>query len=421
MFFRQYPFAFAVLTAAAITVAAFVDVRIQAQGIDRSEPRLFAGTSEALKLLELRCVQCHQGPTPRGGLDVTTRAKLLQGGELGSVVVPGEVAKSRLLRLVNHAEKPHMPQNGKKLSDGEIKLLTAWIDAGAPYDRALGVVGRKTDEWWSRRPIVKTPLPKLPEELQSLVRNPVDAFILAKLAEKGLKPSPPADRRALLRRVTFDLLGLPPTPAEVDAFLKDTAPNAYEKVVDRLLASPHYGERWARHWMDVVHFAETHGHDQDMPREHAWPYRDYLIASFNADKPFARFIEEQIAGDVLFPRDPQATVALGFLAAGPWDESSLRDIREDSIDRKAAQYLDRDDIVGTVGHAFLSTTVQCARCHNHKFDPISQKEYFGLQAVFAGVDRANRPYDVDPGVQARRQGLLQRNKLLESKNWIKAV
>ena len=199
----------------------------------------------------------------------------------------------------------------------------------------------------------------------------------------------------------------------MDAFLSGKAADAYEKVVDRLLASPHYGERWARHWMDVVHFAKRTP-DQDVPREHAWPYRDYLIASFNQDKPFARFVEEQIAGDILFPRDPQATVALGFLAACPWDESSLRDIREDSIDRKAGQYLDRDDMVGTVGHALLSTTVQCARCHNHKFDPISQKEYFGLQAVFAGVDRANRTYDIDPKVQARRQALLERKKILDS-------
>jgi hypothetical protein len=268
--------------------------------------------------------------------------------------------------------------------------------------------------WWSLQPVVKPAPPAVPPRLQSWVRNPIDAFILAKLQEKGLEPAPLADRRTLLRRITFDLIGLPPTPEEIDAFLADPDPGAYERVVARLLASPHYGERWARHWMDVIHFAETHGHDQDVPREHAWPYRDYLINSFNRDKPFARFIEEQIAGDVLFPDDPEAAVALGFLAAGPWDESSLRDIREDSIDRKAGQYLDRDDMVGTVGLALLSTTVQCARCHKHKFDPISQKEYYGLQAVFAGVDRANRAYDDDPQVGSRRRALLQRKKLLDA-------
>jgi hypothetical protein len=278
---------------------------------------------------------------------------------------------------------------------------------GGPGDAAAA-------RWWSLKPVVKPALPAVAPHLQPWLRNPIDAFIVAKLQEKGLEPSPEADRRTLIRRVTFDLTGLPPTPEAIDAFVVDTAVDAYEKVVGRLLASPHYGERWARHWMDVVHFAETHGHDQDVPREHAWPYRDYLIDSFNRDKPYGRFIEEQIAGDILFPGDAAATVALGFLAAGPWDESSLRDIREDSIDRKAGQYLDRDDMVGTVGLALLSTTVQCARCHKHKFDPISQKEYYGLQAVFAGIDRANRTYDVDPQVQARRRTLLQRQKLLDA-------
>jgi hypothetical protein len=268
--------------------------------------------------------------------------------------------------------------------------------------------------WWSLKPVVKpAPPPVADAKYRDWPRNPIDHFILAKLRQKGLEPSPAADRRTLLRRVSFDLIGLPPTPEELDLFLADASADAYEKVVDRLLASPRYGERWARHWMDVIHFAETHGHDQDVPREHAWPYRDYLIAAFNRDKPYRRFVEEQIAGDVLYPDDPAATVALGFLAAGPWDESSLRDIREDSIDRKAGQYLDRDDMVGTVGLALLSTTVQCARCHDHKFDPITQDEYFGLQAVFAGVDRANREYGTDPAVRARRTALTQRLAELE--------
>ena len=281
----------------------------------------------------------------------------------------------------------------------------AWPGAGGPAG--------KTEVWWSLRPVVKPPLPAVIAAQAAWARNPIDLFILAKLREKGLQPAPAAERPTLLRRVSFDLIGLPPTPEEIDAFVNDRAPNAYEKVVDRLLASPHYGERWARHWLDVIHFAETHGHDQDVPREHAWPYRDYLIRSLNADKPYARFVEEQIAGDILYPNDPQATVALGFLAAGPWDESSLRDIREDTIDRKAAQYLDRDDMVGTVGLAFLSTTIQCARCHDHKFDPVSQKEYYGLQAVFAGVDRADRPYEADSAVRARRMALLKRKAELQ--------
>src|SRR5205807_1716753 len=215
-----------------------------------------------------------------------------------------------------------------------------------------------------------------------------------------------------LRRVTFDLIGLPPTQAELEAFLREDSPAAYERVVERLLASPHYGERWARHWMDLVHYAETHGHDQDRPRPNAWPYRDYLIRSFNEDKPYARFIRAQLAGDVLFPDDPGAVVALGFLATGPWDESSLRDIRDDTIDRQIARYLDRDDIVTTVMSTFVSTTVHCARCHDHKFDPIPQQDYYALQAVFAATDKADRPYDPDPRVAKQRRELLQRQATL---------
>jgi hypothetical protein len=244
-------------------------------------------------------------------------------------------------------------------------------------------------------------------------RNPVDAFIRAKLREAGLPSAPAADRSILLRRVCFDLTGLPPTPEELHAFVADPSTNAYETVVERLLASPRHGERWARHWMDAAHFAETHGHDQDRIRTNAWPYRDYLINAFNSDKPYARFVQEQVAGDVLFPNDPQATVALGFVAAGPWDESSLRDIREDTLDRQIGRYLDRDDMVSTVMSVFTSTTVHCARCHDHKFDPIPTGDYYALQAVFAGVERANRVYDADPKVHQRRQTLMHRRRQLD--------
>jgi len=267
---------------------------------------------------------------------------------------------------------------------------------------------------WSLQPLRKPALPVVKDK--SWARTPIDRFILAKLEEKGLKPSPAADKRTLLRRIYFDLIGLPPTPQEMDAFLDDRSPAAYEKVVERLLSSPRYGERWARHWLDVVHYAETHGHDQDRIRTNAWPYRDYVITSFNQDKPYARFVEEQIAGDVLFPGDPQAVVAMGFLATGPWDESSLRDIRDDTIDRQVARYLDRDDIVTTVMNTFVSATVQCARCHNHKFDPISQEEYYGLQAVFAATDKADRLYDSDPEVRMLRQALSKQKDAIERKD-----
>jgi len=260
---------------------------------------------------------------------------------------------------------------------------------------------------WAYQPIPKDVQPPPPEPG---VRNPVDAFLRRRLAEVGGAPAPEADRRTLIRRLSFDLVGLAPEPEAVEAFVSDPSPDAYDRLVDRLLASPQYGERWARHWMDAVHFAETHGHDQDRIRTNAWPYRDYLIASFNQDKPYARFLEEQIAGDVLFPEDPAATVALGLLAAGPWDESSLRDIREDTLDRQIARYLDRDDMITTVMSVVTSTTVHCARCHDHKFDPVPQRDYYALQAVFSGVDRANRTYDTDPKIHQRRQQLRQRRR-----------
>jgi hypothetical protein len=256
---------------------------------------------------------------------------------------------------------------------------------------------------WAYLPLRPVTPPQSPAQPPG---HPVDAFIRARLAQAGWNPAPAADRRTLLRRVTFDLTGLPPTPEELTAFVEDADPHAYERVVDRLLASPRHGERWARHWLDTAHFAETHGHDQDRIRTNAWPYRDYLIRSFNQDVPYARFVQEQVAGDVLFPSDPQATVALGFIAAGPWDESSLRDIREDTLDRQIGRYLDRDDMVATVMTVFNSTTVHCARCHDHKFDPVSQRDYYALQAVFAGVERADRVFDADADVHRRRQGLL---------------
>jgi hypothetical protein len=264
---------------------------------------------------------------------------------------------------------------------------------------------------WAFLPLQRPTVPLTKDS--SWGRTTIDSFILAKLETEKLRPAPAADKRTLLRRVYFDLIGLPPSPQEMATFLADQAPLAYEAVVERLLNSPRYGERWARHWMDVAHFAETHGNDQDRIRTNAWPYRDYLIQSFNQDKPYPRFVQEQVAGDALFPDDPQATVAMGFLAAGPWDESSLRDIREDTLDRQIARYLDRDDIVTTVMQTFTSTTVQCARCHDHKFDPISQKEYYALQSVFAGVERANRTYDASPSVLHERRKLNALRKRVE--------
>jgi hypothetical protein len=291
---------------------------------------------------------------------------------------------------------------------------------------AFAVPSRADEKvWWSLRPIEKPTLPTMSADDAKWVRNPVDAFIIAKLRDKGLAPSPEADPRTLIRRLSFDLTGLPPTPEEIDGFLKAYAakPQAtYEALVDRLLASPHYGERWARHWLDVVHYGDTHGYDKDKPRPNAWPYRDYVIRAFNDDKPYARFVQEQIAGDVLFPGTADGIEALGFIAAGPWDFIGHAELPETKIDGKIARHLDRDDMVTNTMMTFASTTVQCAQCHNHKFDPITQEDYYALQAVFAALDRADRKYYRDPAVakhaaelESLKKTLLAMQKELDAK------
>lgn len=253
--------------------------------------------------------------------------------------------------------------------------------------------------WWSLRPLSPVQAPP--------GLHPVDHFLGEQRQVRGLSTGPLAEKAVLARRLYLDLTGIVPTPRELDLFVRDTRPDAYERLVDQLLASPRYGERMARHWLDVARYAETHGHDQDRVRPHAWRYRDWVIQAFNNDLGYGDFARAQIAADAFAQFGGRDIPALGFLAAGPWDESSLRDIREDSIDREQGRYLDRDDMVSAVGSAFLGLTVQCARCHDHKFDPISQEEYYSLQAVFAGVDKANRPFDEDPGLDKKRTSLAQ--------------
>ena len=271
----------------------------------------------------------------------------------------------------------------------------------------------RAETWWALQPLKKPAIPKEASKFSGWASNPIDRFIALKYLQHGFAPSLQADRVALIRRASFDLTGLPPSRLEVDVFLNDDSPNAYESLIEHLLGSPRYGERWARHWMDVVHYAETHGHDEDAIRENAWPYRDYLIESFNSDKPYARFVREQVAGDVLFQDQPSAVRAIGMLATGPWDESSQMGISDGTIDKKIAQYLDRDDMIATVMSTFVSTTVHCARCHDHKFDPVSMDDYYSLQAVFSGVDKVDRPYDLNVQVAKRREQLLDEKAKLD--------
>ena len=276
-------------------------------------------------------------------------------------------------------------------------LILAWA-----LTSSLSAADQKTAAPWSLEPLREVAPPPLDSVWG---RTPIDGFIFAKLREAGLPPSAEADRRTLVRRLSFDLHGLPPEPQEIDRFLADLAPGAWDRIVDRFLESPRYGERWGRHWLDVVHYGETHGYDKDKRRPNAWPYRDYLIRALNEDKSWGRMIEEQIAGDVLHPDDPDGIVALGFISAGPWDFVGHVELREGTVDKAITRSNDRDDMVAAVASSFLSLTVHCARCHDHKFDPITQDDYYGLQAVFAGVERADRPYDVDPAVHRRRRAL----------------
>ncbi|MBI1840260.1 MAG: DUF1553 domain-containing protein [Verrucomicrobia bacterium] len=267
---------------------------------------------------------------------------------------------------------------------------------------------------WSTQPLQRPPTPDLGQASSTTSAHPIDAFIRSTLASRHLSPSPEAGKRALIRRAFFDLTGLPPTPEEVESFVADPDERAYERMVDRLLASPRYGERWGRHWLDVVHFGETHGYDKDKPRPNAWPYRDYVIRALNEDKPYSRFVQEQIAGDALFPFTRDGVEALGFIAAGPWDFIGHEEVPESKIDGRVARHLDRDDMVANTMQTFVSLTVHCAQCHDHKFDPITQEDYYSLQAVFAAVDRTNKRYDQDPQVARRRQELEQTMKALAS-------
>ncbi|HIG84375.1 MAG TPA: DUF1553 domain-containing protein [Verrucomicrobia bacterium] len=262
---------------------------------------------------------------------------------------------------------------------------------------------------WSLRPLEQPAIPK------SNHTSPVDAFIWTQLESAGLSFSALAKKRVWIRRVYFNLIGLPPSPAEIHAYLNNTQPNAEELVVDKLLVSPRHGERWARHWMDVVRYAETHGHDEDAIRENAWPYRDWLIRALNDDMPYSNFVRSQVAGDMIIEDVPDATAATGFLACGPWDSSSQMGIQDGTTDKKIAQYLDRDDMLSATMSTFTSTTVHCARCHDHKFDPISLQDYYSLQAVFAGVDKADRLFDNDQKISRKRASLLAEQQQFANK------
>jgi hypothetical protein len=320
-------------------------------------------------LLAQRCLSCHSGPKPKGKLDLSRKASAQR------VLSPGDLAKSRLWELVDTDEMP--PK--KPLKAEERAVLKAWIQNGAPWGSdpidpfRLTTAERAGYDWWALRPVARP-------------AGSIDAFILRGLREAGLEPGPEADRRTLIRRLSFDLLGLPPEPDEVRAFLDDRADGAWERLVDRFLASPHYGERWARHWLDVVRFGESNGFERDLPRDQAWPYRDWVIRALNADLPYDEFVRLQLAGDHLRPGDADATIATGYLVAGPHDTVIPASDRM----RMTMQQDELEDVVGNAGQTFLGLTVNCARCHDHKFDPIPQADYYRMAAALAGATHGER-------------------------------
>jgi hypothetical protein len=369
-------------------------------------------TRDAYSILKQNCFVCH-GSAKTAGLDLRTQESINAGGEGGRVVVAHDAEASRLFQLISHRQKPAMPP-GKKLTDLQIETLRRWIQAGASLDGVddVATVAAETNNSLNRiddRPITEEERRfwafQLPKQIvpptvssQSSDQNPIDAFLLERMKARGVKPSGRADRSILIRRAYLDLLGLPPTPDEVETFVKDSSPDAWDRLIDRLLASPHYGERWARHWLDLVRYADSGGFEFDYDRPDAWRYRDYVVKAFNEDKPYDLFVREQLAGDEYAPDSAESNIATGFLRLGPQGEGGGERVRQDEL----------DDMLSTTSLAFMGLTVGCARCHDHKFDPITQRDFYRMQAIFFSTKPVNYPLvkaDVVAAYKAEQQRL----------------
>ena len=360
---------------------------------------------EVAPVLLTRCLECHSGAESSGGLDLSTPRGLRAGGKSGPAVAPGAPDDSFLVQRVIKGEMP--PKKAGKsqaLPRAEAERLRAWVAAGSPWPdgRTLDPFEATTEtragrDWWSLQPVRRPPVPVSPGRRSGAggePRNPVDAFVLAKLEERGWEMAPPADRRTLIRRLSFDLTGLPPAFADVEAFANDPRPDAYERLVDRLLASPHFGERWGRHWLDVVRYAETCGYERDQTKPHVARYRDWVIAAFNDDLPYDRFVTEQLAGDEVADRSERTVIATGFLRLGTWND--------EPNDPQEYKYERLEDMVHATATAFLGLTVKCARCHDHKFDPLRQADYYRMASAFwAGpIEPGPRELQGGPDVKA---------------------
>lgn len=369
--------------AAAILMACFVGcLGTVATASDKISPEhLKFFESQVRPLLVQKCLGCHGEDDQKGSLRLDSLEAMISGGDSGPAIVPGKPDESLLVEAIRY-ESYEMPPSGQ-MPEKDIATLVRWVEIGAPWPGGETARIRRTDadkitaedrKWWSYQPLNK---PQVPPTSGNWARTPIDYFIARRLESEGMQPAPEADRATLIRRLYFDLIGLPPTPEEVQAFVTDDSPDAYDKLVTRLLDSPQYGERWARHWLDLVRYADSDGYRVDHYRPNAWRYRDYVIRSFNQDKPYDRFVQEQIAGDEMFPGDPDALTATGYLRHWIY-EYNQRDAR--------TQWTTiLNDITDTTGDVFLGMGMQCARCHDHKFDPILQKDYYRLQAFFAGI------------------------------------
>jgi len=350
-------------------------------------------------VLTKKCLRCHGGKEIESDFSLADREDLLKGGAKGSAVVPGKSRESLLYKLISHAEKPHMPHKANKLPADAIAHIAAWIDLGAPYDKPLIANKVKAPSWtdrvvaegarhfWSFEPLKRSAPPAVHNE--AWCKTAIDGFIHAKLEAANLQPNPQASKRQLLRRAYFDLVGLPPPPEEVQRFMQDSSSAAYEKMIDRLLGSSHYGERWARHWLDLARFAESHGFEHDYDRPTAYHYRDFVIEALNRDMPYDQFIRWQIAGDEYAPDDNLALKATGFLAAGVHSTQ----ITKNEVAKH--RYDEMDDMLATIGTSMLGLTIGCARCHDHKYDPIPQRDYYRLLSTFTTTVRSEMNLEID--------------------------
>ncbi len=362
---------------------AMVPLADPARAADPTPAALFRETVRPI--LARECFGCHSSSAKsvKAGLKLDTHSARLKGGDSGPALVPGKPAESLLLQAIRHEDGMEMPPGKPRLAEKDIQAIRIWIEQGAPAPDEAATADAQSDprRHWAFQPVKRPDLPDVARK--DWPRGAIDRFILARLESKKWSPSPPADRLTWLRRVTFDLTGLPPTPEEQQQFVKDSRPDAFERVADRLLASPRYGERWAQHWLDLVRFAESEGYEYDRHIPDAWRYRDYVIESLNADKPYDRFLTEQIAGDEIAPDDPTCQVATAFHRLGPVRRNAGNP--EIALSRNEV-LTERTDIIGS---AFLGLTIGCARCHNHKLEPISQKDYYRLQAYLAASDENN--------------------------------